>query len=67
MDVFGRYAACIFWPQKVSNEDLYQKTGCKNILLEVKYIRLIWLGHVLRMEQGRIPKTALQWTPVGKR
>ena len=57
----------IFWPQKVSNEVLYQKTGCKNILLEVKHRRLRWLGHVLRMKQGWIPKTALQWTPVGKR
>ena len=57
----------IFWPQKVSNEVLYQKTGCKNILLEVKHRRLRWLIHVLRMEQGWIPKTALQRTPVGKR
>ena len=26
-----------------------------------------WLGHVLRMEPGRIAKVALRWTPPGKR
>ena len=26
-----------------------------------------WLGHVMRMQQSRIPKTALHWTPSGKR
>jgi hypothetical protein len=57
----------IFWPQKVSNQDLYSKTNSKNIIHEIKHRRLKWLGHVLRMEQGRIPKTSLQWTPVGKR
>ena len=26
----------IFWPQKVSNEDLYRKVGCEDILREIK-------------------------------
>ena len=62
-----RKLCCIFWPRKVSNEDLYRQTGCKDIQLEVKHRRLKWLGHVLRMQAERIPKVALQWTPVGKR
>ena len=57
----------IYWPQKISNENLYKKTGCKNISIEIKIRRLRWLGLVLRMSQERIPKVALRWTPPGKR
>ncbi len=57
----------IFWPEKISNEDLYRKTNCRNVVLEIKHRRLRWLGHVLRMDQNRIPKVALRWTPPGKR
>ncbi|KAK2171512.1 hypothetical protein NP493_1055g00002 [Ridgeia piscesae] len=46
----------IFWPNKISNMDLYKKSN-----------RLRWLGHVLRMPQDSIPKVALRWTPPGKR
>ena len=57
----------IFWPNKVSNLELYQRTGSKSVVLEIKHRRLRWLGHVLRMEQDRLPKVALRWTPPGKR
>ena len=56
----------IFWPNKISNDDLYQKTGCISIDLEIKKRRLGWLGHVLRMSPERIPKVALRWTTAGK-
>ena len=45
----------IYWPQKISNVNLYRKTGCKNIALEIKSRRLRWLGHVLRMRPETIP------------
>ena len=57
----------IFWPNKISNVDLYKKTGCNSAVLEIKRRRLRWLGHVLRMSQDSIPKVALRWTPPGKR
>ena len=57
----------IFWPNKISNKDLYQKTGCTSIDLEINKRRLRWLGHVLRMSPERIAKVALRWTPAGKR
>ena len=57
----------IYWPSKITNNDLYQKTGCTSINVEIKKRRLRWLGHVLRMSQDRIPKVALKWTPLGKR
>ena len=57
----------IFWPNKISNVDLYKKTGCNSGVLEIKRRRLRWLGHVLRMPGDSIPKVALRWTPPGKR
>ncbi|KAL9952828.1 hypothetical protein ACROYT_G040141 [Oculina patagonica] len=55
----------IFWPNKISNEELYKKTKSQSVVLEIKRRRFRWLGHVLRMDQDRIPKTALRWTPPG--
>ena len=57
----------IFRHNKISNNDLYQKTGCTSMEQEIKKRRLRWLGHVLRMSPERIPKVALRWTPAGKR
>lgn len=57
----------IFWPQKITNVDLYKKTRCQSVVTEIRRRRLRWLGHVLRMEQKRIPRVALRWTPPGKR
>ena len=57
----------IFWPQKISNKDLYKKTKTRAISVEIKERRFRWLGHVIRMPPSRIPRTALRWTPTGKR
>ena len=57
----------IFWPNKISNRDLYRKTGCQSVVMEIKRRRIRWLGHVLRMDRARIPKVALCWKPPGKR
>ena len=57
----------IYWPNKITNDNLYQKTGCTSIDVEIKKRRLRWLGHVLRMSHDRIPKVASRWTPPGKR
>ena len=35
----------IFWPNKMSNVDLYKKTGGNSAVLEIKRRRLRWLGH----------------------
>ena len=57
----------IFWHNKISNKNLHLKCKSKNISTEIKQRRMRWLGHVMRMPQSRIPKTALQWTPPRKR
>jgi len=38
-----------------------RKTGLQNLELIIKERRLRWLGHVLRMEDYRIPRQAIQW------
>ena len=57
----------IFWPNKVSNKDLYERTKSGCILDEIRRRRFRWLGHVLRMQPDCIPKVALRWTPQGRR
>ncbi|XP_013399160.1 uncharacterized protein LOC106165493 [Lingula anatina] len=57
----------IFWPNKISNHDLYIRTGSQSIVGHIKRRRFKWLGHVLRMDENRVPKVALRWTPPGKR
>lgn len=57
----------IYWPNKISKENLYQITRCMSMDLEITKRQLRWLGHVLRMPQDRIPKVALRWTPPGER
>ncbi|KAI8512981.1 hypothetical protein Bbelb_096200 [Branchiostoma belcheri] len=57
----------VFWPNKISNAELYNRTGCRKLTTEITGRRLKWLGHVLRMPDNRIPKVALSWRPEGKR
>ncbi len=57
----------IYWPNKISNDELYAKTECYSMATEVKHRRHRWLGHVLRTEHKRIPKKGLRWNPPGKR
>jgi len=46
---------------------LYMSTGIDRLIIEliIKERRLRWLGHVLRMEDSRIPCQATQWEPRG--
>ena len=38
-----------------------------DIVKSVKSRRIAWLGHVMRMDDKRTPKTILQWNPIGTR
>jgi len=52
-----------YWKDKVRNEEVRQRTNLKEINLIIKERRLRWLGHVLRMEDDRIPKCCIgKWT-----
>ena len=71
LDVFQtkclRRICSIFWPNKISNEDLYRRTNYLPISCQIQKHRMRWLGHVLRMSSDHIPRVATRWTPAEKR
>ena len=57
----------IFWPNTISNKELHKRTSTMPISEIGKHRRWTWVGHVARMDATSIPKTAIRWTPTGKR
>ena len=57
----------IKWTDRVSNIELAERTGIRNINVEIKKRRWKYTGHILRMDNTRHVKRALRWTPAGKR
>jgi hypothetical protein len=56
-----------WWPNIISNKDLWKVTGQEDINLEIRKRIFRWIGHTLRKEDGEIPKAALLWNPLGNR
>ena len=54
-----RRVLVIFWQDKVTNADVLSRVGLPTIYTLLRQRRLRWLGHVRRMEDGRIPKDIL--------
>ena len=57
----------IYWPMRVSNEEVRRRTNTEPISKQVRRRRWRWIGHVLRMDKEVNPRIALTWTPEGKR
>ncbi|KAL9980638.1 hypothetical protein ACROYT_G009248 [Oculina patagonica] len=57
----------IFWPQTISNKDLLLRCKQEDMGTIIMQRRWRWIGHVIRKENESITKTALYWTPEGKR
>jgi hypothetical protein len=47
------------------NHKLSELIGNADIVRFVKSRRIAWLGHVMRMDEKRIPKRVLEWKPTG--
>jgi hypothetical protein len=62
-----RYIVRIWWPNIISNKDLWKVTGQEDVNLEIRKRKFRWIGHTLRKEDGEIPKAALLWNPQGSR
>jgi hypothetical protein len=62
-----RYILRIWWPNIISNKDLWKVTGQEDINSEIRKRKFRWTGHTLRKEDGEIPKAALLWNPQGNR
>ena len=43
------------------NSELYSLYKAPNIVEDIKIRRLGWAGHIIRMEEERIPKKVLNW------
>ncbi|GFR94835.1 endonuclease-reverse transcriptase [Elysia marginata] len=57
----------IRWEHRVTNKEISERTGIRQIVEEVNRKRWRWLGHVLRMSKPRHPLFALTWNPQGAR
>jgi hypothetical protein len=57
----------IRWPDRISNQELWQRTGQVPIANAIKKRKWRWIGHTLRREQSSISRQALEWNPQGKR
>ena len=55
------------WPMKVTNKEVRERTRSERISTQIKTRRWRWIGHVLRMKPGSLPRTAQTWAPEGKR
>ena len=49
----------ITWQDKVPNNTVLERAGLSSMFAMLKQRRLRWLGHVVRMDDGRIPKDLL--------
>jgi len=58
---FQRRMMGISWKDKVSNERVRTQTQLEKIDLIIKARRLRWLGHVLRMDDNRLPRQTVHW------
>jgi len=57
----------IFWPKKISNNELFKLSEQEDMSIVLTRRRWSWVGHALRRESTSISKVALRWTPEGKR
>ena len=65
---FWRRSALISMKGKIRNNIIKQKINVTRSLLEdIKTKQLKWYGHVQRMEEGRMPKKVMKWSPPGRR
>ena len=57
----------IFWPNWITNEELWSTTNTKPIEEEIRRRKWKWLGHTLRKDPMSITRQSLRWNPVGRR
>ena len=57
----------VFWPQIISNQDLWSETNQPPIVNQIQQRKMRWIGHTLRKSPDEITRQALKWNPQGKR
>jgi len=61
-----RFILRIWWPNIISNKDLFKATGQEDINLEIRKRKFRWIGHTLRKEDGQNIKSCPVLEPSGK-
>jgi hypothetical protein len=56
----------IFWPDQITNNELWKCTKQPRIDLQIRKRKWGWLGHTLRKQIDDITRQALEWNPQGK-
>jgi len=65
---FWRRSSRISRKYKIRNKIIKQQINVTMSLLDdIKTKPLKWYGHVQRMEEGRLPKKVMKWSPPGRR
>ena len=57
----------ISWQERVTNEEVLQMSGVRNLSDYVRRRRWQFIGHIMRKEPDNDCRTALTWTPEGRR
>ncbi|KAI8505608.1 hypothetical protein Bbelb_167970 [Branchiostoma belcheri] len=57
----------ITYRDRITNEEVYHRTGTKPLSITITERRMRYAGHVLRMTSDRHAKTCMFWKPEGKR
>jgi len=57
----------IFWPNVITNEELWARTGQEDVETTIKRRKWKWIGHTLRKAPNNITRMAMEWNPQGRR
>lgn len=57
----------IRWPERISKDELWQRTKQQPVKDDILQRRWRWIGHTLRKPAPNITRQALTWNPQGKR
>ena len=62
-----RYILGVWWPRKISNKELWQRTQQERIEVTIRKRKWRWIGHTLRKPASNITHLSLEWNPQGVR
>ena len=62
-----RHILGIYWPNTITNEELWQTTQQEQIETQIRRRKWGWIGHTLRKPFSNTTRQALTWNPQGKR
>ena len=57
----------IHWPERIKNEDLWERAQQKPVEEQILLRKWGWIGHTLRKPADSITRQVLAWNPQGKR